>query len=332
MTYSRVGKQGCHLLFNQNIRKMTNEERIKKWLAGELSDTEKKEFEGTEEFARISKLLAAVQHFKAPSYDAEAEYNRLTESRNRSQNTRDRKKTITLDDRLRQLFRAAAILVLALTAGYFLYQQVFSSAGSGDWITEQTELYLPDSSYVTLNTASSIRYAEKNWDKERVVELKGEAFFNVRAGDQFTVKTQQGEITVLGTEFNVKDWGDYFHVTCYSGSVRVSTAQRSIVLQPQSSYRMINGKEENFIYSGEATPDWLRGESSFRSVPLSVVLEELERQYHVIVETRNVDVNQLFTGSFSHKNLEIALESITIPVNLHYEIDENKSVITVEGK
>jgi transmembrane sensor len=95
---------------------------------------------------------------------------------------------------------------------------------------------------------------------------------------------------------------------------------------------MINGKEENFIYSGESEPDWFHDESSFRSVPLKFVIDELELQYNVTVATEDVDVNQLFTGSFSHKNLDIALKAITIPVNLQYEINENKIVLTVEGK
>lgn len=335
---------------------MTNEEKIKKWLAGELSAAERKAFEGSEAFVHIRKLLDAVQHFKAPAYDVHSEYSRLTEARenpenkhrslhiknretgspaldrSRSRHASVRKKTVTLDDRLRQVFRVAAIFVIALTAGYFLYHQVSSSVDNREWIAEQAEITLPDASIVSLNAASAIRFSEDNWSEERVVELRGEAYFRVKKGQEFTVKTDQGVVTVLGTEFNVKDRGTYFQVTCYSGSVRVTTPQRSLVLQPQSSYRMINGNEENFIYSGEPGPDWLRGESSFRSVPLSAVIDELEIQYEVAVETQNVDVNQLFTGSFSHNNLEIALKSITIPLHLHYEINENKIVITVEGK
>jgi transmembrane sensor len=104
---------------------MTNEENIKKWLAGELSEAERKDFEGTEEFARISKILEAVNHFKAPEYDVQGEYGRLTENRRRSgkrsssQNILDKKKTISLVDRMRPVLKIAAILLNALTAGYF---------------------------------------------------------------------------------------------------------------------------------------------------------------------------------------------------------------------
>jgi ferric-dicitrate binding protein FerR (iron transport regulator) len=241
-------------------------------------------------------------------------------------------KPVSLSARIQPALKIAAILVIALTAGYFLYHTVLPSTGSRGWITEQTEVYLPDSSFVVLNTASGIRFAGKKWDEERTVELRGEAFFKVKTGAQFTVQTPQGQVTVLGTEFSVKDREDYFQVTCFSGSVRVVTPQRSTVLKPQSSYRVVNGIEENFIYSGGSVPDWFREESSFRSVPLRFVLSELELQYNVSVVTKDVDVNQLFTGSFTHKNLDIALEAVTIPVNLQYAISENKTVITVEGK
>ena len=370
MNKHKVGDSGLHLLFIQNTRKMTNGEHIRKWLAGELSAAERKQFEATEEFAGIRKLLEATQHFKAPEYDVRGEYSRLNEkiksTENKSTSDNNRRidnsrllsgnkmtadngsagenngmaannnragnKTVSLSERIQSVLKVAAILVIALTAGYFLYHTVLPSAGSRGWITEQPELYLPDSSFVALNAASRIRIAEKKWDEERVVELEGEAFFSVKTGIQFTVRTRQGEVTVLGTEFSVKDREDYFQVTCYAGSVRVVTPQRSTVLQPQSSYRVINGMEENFIYSGGSAPDWFREESSFRSVPLRFVLHELELQYNVSVETKDVDVNQLFTGSFSHKNLDIALKAITIPVDLQYEINENKTVITVEGK
>ncbi len=305
---------------------MTGEEKIKKWLSGELSESERKEFESTEEYAKISKLLESVQKFEAPEYDVDSEYERLTE------NLFSQERTISLYDRIKPVLKIAAVLILALVLGYFSYTYLAPSSENQQWIAEETEVYLPDSSLVSLNTGSGIRYSDKKWKKQRAVELKGEAFFKVKNGSQFRVKTQQGTVSVLGTAFSVKDREEFFQVSCYSGSVRVELETKSLVLGPESTYRMLDGKEERFKFSGKTGPDWLNGESRFSSVPLKFVISELERQYKIPVETRDVDLNQLFTGSFSHENMEIALKSITLPLNLHYEINENKIVIAIEGK
>lgn len=308
------------------MKKMTNEDRIKRWLSDELSASEKKEFESTGTFAKINRLLTAVSAFKAPGYDINKEYLQLSE------NLIHKKRTISLYQRISPLFKIAAIIIIALTIGYFSYTHLNPSSVNQQWIAEQTEIYLPDSSFVLLNADSKIRYLSNEWKKERNVELNGEAFFKVKKGSHFSVKTQQGMVTVLGTEFNVKDRDSYYEVTCYSGLVKVVTSYNSVILKPNTAYRIVKGKEDNYSIHNQTEPNWLNGESSFNSVPFSFVIKELERQYKVSVVTRDIDLNQLFTGGFTHKNLELALKSITIPVNLKYLINEKQIVITFESK
>ncbi len=306
---------------------MANEEIIKKWLAGELSDEEKKAFESSAAFFEIKKLSDALQDFKAPEYDPEKEYQKL------SGKILSHKKTISLYDRLKPVLKVAAVLILTLTVGYFSYTYLSSSSIENEWIAEQSEVFLPDASVVMLNAGSKIRFDEKKWEKGRNVELSGEAFFKVNTGSQFNVITHQGEVTVLGTEFDVADWDNYYEVTCYSGRVKVITSQKTVILEPNEAFRIINGHANQYTVSGKSSPAWTEGESSFKSVPLRFVFAELERQYNITLETQNkVDLSQEFTGSFSHKNLNIALESITVPVNLSYEVKDNKVVISVENK
>jgi ferric-dicitrate binding protein FerR (iron transport regulator) len=68
-------------------------------------------------------------------------------------------------------------------------------------------------------------------------------------------------------------------------------------------------------------PDWKNSLSVFDSQPLKLVLEELKNYYQVDIVTSDVNTNKIFTGSFSHQNLEIALNSITLPLGLSYNID-----------
>lgn len=305
---------------------MDNSDKIRKWLAGELSDSERREFERSDEYANISKILNSVEHFAAPEYDVEEAYNRLSARTVRKTNV------IHLYSKLSPVFKVAAVFIFALVTGYFTYNQLRDSGGDTEWIADQSELYLPDSSFVILNAESRIRISESGWKNERKVELEGEAFFKVKKGSQFTVRTDQGSVSVLGTEFSVKDREDYFDVICYSGLVNVLTAQGSSVLSANTAFRVFEDKVENYSLVNKSEPDWLHGESSFKSIPVKFVLDELERQYQVSVKIRNVDENRLFSGSFSNQDLEIALESVTLPLDLNYKINGNKTVITLEGK
>ncbi len=305
---------------------MINEEIIKKWLAGELSDEEKIEFESSGDYTEIRKLSDALQAFKAPGYDAGNEYEKL------SKRILHKNRTISLYNNLKSVLRIAAILIIALTVGYFSYIYVNSPKDKSGWIAEQSQVYLPDSSLAMINAGSKIRFTEETWGKDRNVELKGEAFFKVKKGSKFSVRTNQGVVTVFGTQFDVKDWTDYYEVVCYSGLVGVVTVQDTVFLKPTQAFRIINNKKENYTITNEPVPGWLHGESRFNSVPLSYVFSELERQYNVTIETKNVELNQLFTGSFTNNNLKIALKSVTIPVNLSFVVNENKVVITLEDK
>lgn len=305
---------------------MTTEDKIKRWLAGELSDAERKEFESSKEFSEVDRMLKALESFKAPEYDVEVQYSKLSEK------VIHQPKTISLYSRISPVLRIAAIFIVALTVGYFAYNQLSSGLKGQEWVVALDEILLPDSSVVLLNAESKIRFSHKQWNKERNVELMGEAFFKVKKGSTFHVISTQGTVSVLGTEFGVKDRNNYYEVICYSGKVEVNAPQTTIILEPHSVFRIINGKEERLDVSETYEPAWIKGESSFSSVPLFLVLNELERQYQVKVESNNIELNHLFTGSFTHTDLNLALESITIPVGLNYEIKENEIVIFLESE
>ena len=80
-----------------------------------------------------------------------------------------------------------------------------------------------------LNSKSTITFNKHNWDTNRTLELNGEAFFDVEKGNTFTVKTSQGNVSVLGTEFNVNASVDFFRVSCYEGKVKVSEMLTTVI-------------------------------------------------------------------------------------------------------
>jgi len=87
----------------------------------------------------------------------------------------------------------------------------------------KTQFTLPDGSAVWLNSGSSFSYPNK-FDGERIVELTGEAYFNVeKQKEPFKVKTKYGEVEVFGTQFNVKAYENDNHIetTLKSGEVLI---------------------------------------------------------------------------------------------------------------
>ena len=113
---------------------------------------------------------------------------------------------------------------------------------------------------------------------------------------------------------------------CYEGLVSVTFNNETIKLPPGKTFRVINNSVEiNDDFSANS-PSWMQKESSFAKVPLVQVIDELQRQYDIKISTENVDTTQLFTGTFTHSDKNIALQSVTIPLKLSYKIDGKKVV------
>lgn len=304
---------------------MENEDYIKKWLDGTLNHEEKASFEKTESYRSLKKLSNALMSFQPPEYNAEAEYQALTSRRSVKKGH-----VITLN-RLSPFLKAAAVLLL-VTASYLIFLQS-SPTVIKTLAAEKRELALPDSSIVALNALSQLSFDEKKWKTKRRVKLEGEAYFKVAKGAKFDVLTSGGTVTVLGTVFNVVNRQDYFEVVCYEGLVEVQNKQESVRLSAEETFRVINGvREMEYNRESSSLPDWRRGESSFRSVPFRHVLLELERQYGITFTTNDVDTGELFTGTFTHSDLSLALKSISLPLDLRYEVEGKKIILTGDNK
>ncbi len=292
------------------------ENYLAKWLNNELSEEELEKFRATPEFRSYEKIVEAASRLEGPAFDAEAALKRLKEGRRGSGG-----RVVAMRPWVRWMSAAAAVILLLGSAYYFISRPETSIEAG---FAQRSEAVLPDASEIVLNAGSEISYNQKNWESHRRVALEGEAFFKVAKGQTFTVETGAGEVTVLGTQFNVLQRGELFIVTCYEGLVRVDRAGSSVELPAGTAYRLVGGRAATTGVAGETTPSWTRSESSFQSMPLAFVLEEFERQYNMEVETRNLDLTEVYTGSFSNTNMNLALQSISAPSELTYEVHGNK--------
>ena len=212
---------------------------------------------------------------------------------------------------------------MIITSYYFISTKNTSYTTN---LAEKITFELPDQSEVHLNANSKITFKVNNWENSRTLNLKGEAYFSVKKGSKFTVNSSLGSVQVLGTKFNVIERDHYFQVNCYEGLVSVTYKNESVKVPAGSSFKILNETTQFSNNTNEIMPNWLQNSSSFKSIPYSYVVKELERQYNIAIEYDVKYKNNLFTGSFIHSNLELALEAISIPLNLKYEIISDKKV------
>jgi transmembrane sensor len=295
---------------------MKREDLIKKWLDNELNTQELEAFKLLEDYEFLVKLSNGTKRFKAPEFNTSEELKTVMQSIN---STKQYSRNW-----LKPLLRIAAIFAISFSVYYYT---TTLDTNINTLAAQKSTTELPDASSVSLNALSTLTYNKKNWTTLRDVELKGEAYFKVAKGSKFNVITSSGTVTVLGTQFNVKQRENFFEVVCYEGSVDVYYKSNTQTLKPGDSFLIIDGK---FIAKEKETklnPSWINNESYFKSMSFAHVLHEFERQYDVTINSQHIDLEQLFSGSFVHNNKELALKSITLPLNLNYSIENNNSIV-----
>ncbi|MDD7884823.1 FecR family protein [Flavivirga sp. 57AJ16] len=294
---------------------MNKETDILKWFDGEISIKDIRKKYPEEDFSVLEKAGYYSKQIEAPIIDAQKA---LEDFKTRTFK-KEAPKVIPLN--FKSFLKIAAILVVMLTSAYFVF---FNNTKSYTTKIAQTETFsLPDHSEVILNAQSKLSFNKKQWEENRSLELTGEAFFKVTKGEKFTVHTPVGSIQVLGTQFNVKERANYFEVQCYEGSVSVTHHKEKLVLTPGKSFRVINNKVVLAKDFNAKAPSWLEKESTFDEIPLWQVINELEIQYDITINASKIDVSKTFSGSFTHTDKNIALQSVTIPLKLSYKISGN---------
>lgn len=296
---------------------MNREELIQKWLDHKLDAQELEAFKQLEDFGALIKLDTNLKHYKAPEYSTSEQLEQVLNTIK----TTPKKNTNWLSTAI----KIAAVFVICF--GVYFYTTTLDTTFNTIAAQKQA-IELPDHSKVELNAMSTLVFNKSNWNDSREVSLKGEAFFKVAKGSRFDVKTEDGIVSVLGTQFNVKHRENFFQVVCFEGKVAVTHKKITTKLLPGDSFFILDGKLITTEKEIQSIPSWLQNQSRFKSMPYREVIAEFERQHNVLISLENIDDSQLFTGSFTHNDIEIALKSITLPLHLTYSKTDN--IITLK--
>lgn len=226
---------------------------------------------------------------------------------------------------------AAAIVLIAVTSGIlewkFATKTIEAPAGSLAYG------YLPDSSMVTLNAGSKIKYKEYSFNSDRTVKLNGEAYFDVRTGkSDFVVVAGKNTIRVVGTEFNAYYRSGQFSVECLSGTIEVASNSTFREKIPEGKGVVITTEANPLVFDVDLqqAASWVRGEHFFNNTPLSSVFTELERQFNIRIKPIGFDPTQRFySGYFTTQNLKHALELVCLPMGLTFEINQKTGAVKI---
>lgn len=231
---------------------------------------------------------------------------------------------------MRYLFRVAAVAAL-VAALFFAWNATSDEVGSSDIVRtnldEQTDIMLDDGTLVFLNDDS---YLEKlttfNTDSRKVV-LKGEAFFEVAKDPSrpFSVKTQNLEIEVLGTAFNVyapAKGASLEEIVVDHGKVKVTT------LANGKTFFLENGDRLTYNLDSKTTAlskdlqqnaqSWRSGKLEFNDTPLEDVIFVIEKHFDINIECKNKKMLACpFTATaFDNANIEVVMATLETALGL----------------
>lgn len=296
---------------------MKKDELIEKWLKNELSAAENEAFQQLEDADFNAYIVDYAKHFKASDHSKLSDFNSFKERYNKH------KTPVRKIDWFNPFIKVASVVVvtLGLYFTFFFNQetQIETLANENRTVT------LPDNSTVKVNELSQLVFTEQNWDKNRTLDLNGEAFFDVEKGNRFDVNTANGIVSVLGTEFNVFSRDSVFKVSCYEGLVQVTYNDKNVKLPAGTELNLISGQGSKSKIA-IVEPYWLKNMSVFENATFTDVVKELETHFDINVQYPT-DLTANFTGAFEHGNLDNALKSITKPLDLTYTIQNSKVVI-----
>ena len=180
------------------------------------------------------------------------------------------------------------------------------------------QVTLADGTKVWLNCESTLRYPVEFGDEKREVYLDGEGYFEVNKATEwpFIVNTEQMQVKVTGTRFNVKSYSTepIVHTTLVEGSVWAYTDQTQVQLTPSEQFRYDKetGKTSVQKVDTELYTGWIEGMFVFRNQRLEDVMNDLARWYNMTIfystaETKEIRIS---TNLNRYKNIDDLLEII----------------------
>lgn len=240
-------------------------------------------------------------------------------------------KVVTMQSRYTWMLVAASVIIVMVISSLFVLNTEYRIETQQ---AQTLEYNLPDGSVVILNSNTWITYKRSYGWFGRNIRMEGEAYFKVKGGKgKFVITdTQNQQVMVTGTEFNLLSRGNTFEVKCFEGAVKVSSSG----LQPVTVQKgeSVVKRDGALIHSKQSDkeltkPVWVTHEFSFTDQPLSKVFEQVSDFYQVEIKTEGFEPeNRYFTGTIPAGNAAEVLDVIAISMGLTYTVNTDSTVFT----
>jgi transmembrane sensor len=233
--------------------------------------------------------------------------------------------------KLRRFLQYAALFT-AVILGIGIYSVLStkseSAKVSSDLLVQKNPLgtrssfVLSDGTRIFLGPASSLSYPRKFVGANRIVELQGEAYFEVAKSKNspFLIYANNVRTQVLGTTFKVSSFKDQsVTVAVTSGRVRVDKiegrkAYELAILYPGEQLVYAGGKKQKSNFDVESIKSWKKGQLVFNGTSLSEVCEQISRWYNVSIDIRSKALKE---------------ETITVTLDGNMPVDKFLKVLSV---
>ncbi|MBK1440543.1 FecR domain-containing protein [Parapedobacter sp. ISTM3] len=238
-----------------------------------------------------------------------------------------------------RLLPYAAVLVLGFIAGFLSLKWVNRDTSQRVPVVMSTpkgsksRVTLTDGTVVFLNADSRLVLAPGFGNSERRVQLDGEAYFEVAKDTKrrFVVETDGVEVSVLGTKFNLQNYGeaDKLALQLLEGAVQMALdGKEKIILKPNEEAVLLKATNQVVVNERNAADaiKWTEGKLVFDSIPFREIKTVLERNYGVEIQVHDHKLNdRIFFGEFENgETIEQVLNVITADGMYRYTIKKNK--------
>lgn len=261
---------------------------------------------------------------------------------------------IVLDDRRSgEIARQAGIRISGTGNGQLVYTVAPENVENEGPVPEhaistpnggQYQVVLPDGTSVYLNSASTLTFPAVFRGSERVVGLRGEAYFEVSKDPShpFRVKSGTQTVEVMGTHFNINAYEDEpsMRTTLVEGAVKVYAGTGSLVLAP-GQQASVSRSEKNILVRRNADLEkelaWKNGLFSFEGDHIKDIMRNIARWYDVDIEYEGELPDIDFTGQISRQtrlsevirilelyHLRIKVSGKTLSVSYHEPQNTNR--------
>lgn len=251
------------------------------------------------------------------------------------------KKAIVVRTKFRRWVpQIAAVLLLLIMTAYGVYSYTRDKMIMPDMIVsvekgQKANITLPDGSLVWINSDSKLTYGSNFNDRERILFLEGEAYFEVIPDKKrpFVVNTNGISVKALGTSFDVKSYEDEAEIstTLMTGKVEVNALSGRHILFPNE--RIVFDKQTGMlkkgtVYDAKDYASWKDNTLSFEAESFENIVRVLERYYNTKIEFESESLKQYrFTGTPGNTSLESILQILSLTSPLDYEVKDNVIIL-----